>query len=273
MEPFVPERDGRIGNPAGGAQTGKAQPQIKEPPPARQKAGRNGSSMSKTIVVLLFIISALLLVMTFLQRNSINSLQQQFDDLQAKIDSTDESLSQSGTTLSLRIQQQGETLKGHESKLSEHFSEIDKLWAARKKINTSIGGVETQLEVLEKQLGGFDKKISEGTQAAKQAETNLAALRKEVLALKLAMDNLESRSDNATAKVSEVERSIKQWQSKTDQRLASLEEAIRAIDSFRRQMNNDMLNLRNSQGGSEDLSTIKRDIQLLKSQHPYLQNN
>src|SRR5690606_12569070 len=127
MEPFVPERDGRIGNPAGSAQTGKAQPQIKEPPPARQKAGRNGSSMSKTIVVLLFMISALLLVMTLLQRNSINSLQQQFDDLQAKIDSTDESLNQSGTTLSLRIQQQGETLKGHESKLSEHFSEIDKL--------------------------------------------------------------------------------------------------------------------------------------------------
>lgn len=286
MEPFVPERDGRIGKPsAGGASTPKAQAdfqqQPKPTPPAKTEGGK---SPSKLLVIALFAICALLLVMNLIQWSSIGSLQQQFDDLKAKIDSTDESLSHSGTTLSLRIQKQAEDIKSQENRVNEHFAEIDKLWAARKKINENIATVEASMASLDKKLGGYDQKISASTQAAKDAEASLkttaaklqgdlAALRKEVLDIKLSMDSVQSQGDKALAKATEVERSVKQWQARTDQRLAATEEAIRAIDSFRQQTNAELTRLRNSSGGSLDstleLEQIRDDIEFLKKQHPF----
>jgi len=235
----------------------------------------------KILVAILLVTSIALVGMNLMLVNSVATLQQQFDDLQGKIDSTDESLNQSGAALSVRLQQQGETLTAHEEKLATHFAEIDKLWAARKKVVDDMALVQEDAAALKSQVAAYDQKIAAGTVAAKDAEaavkaatgkldSDLANLRKEVLAIKLGMDELEGSARSALAKAGSVESSIVQWRSKTDQRLATTEQAIQAIDSFRRNMNSELLELKSSVGDSPELDQIQRDIQLLKNQHPYL---
>jgi len=235
----------------------------------------------KILVAILLVTSIALVGMNLMLVNSVATLQQQFDDLQGKIDSTDESLNQSGAALSVRLQQQGEALTAHEEKLATHFAEIDKLWAARKKVVDDMALVQKDAAALKSQVAAYDQKIAAGTVAAKDAEaavktatgkldSDLANLRKEVLAIKLGMDELEGSARSALAKAGSVESSIVQWRSKTDQRLATTEQAIQAIDSFRRNMNSELLELKSSVGDSPELDQIQRDIQLLKNQHPYL---
>ena len=79
---------------------------------------------------------------------------------------------------------------------------------------------------------------------ASKVQGDLASLRKEVLDLKLSVDTMQGDAAKALAKASELERSLKQWQTRTDQRLASNEEAILAIDAFRRSVNTELLSLR-----------------------------
>lgn len=253
MDPFIPERDGPMGKPAAPAAP-KPQPKIKEPPPPKVKAESSGGA-SKLITIVLFAMCGLLLAMNLLQAGKLSNLQERFDDLSSKINSTDESLNQSGAALSIRIQKQADALKAQDDKINLHFSEIDKLWAARNKVNQGVSGVEKKVDDLARQLASYDAKIASGVQSAKDVEASMQAanaklegdlgtLRKDLLSLKLNIDALETQA----AKTANLSNSVKQWQTTNNQRLANVEEAIRAIDSFRQHTNAELIKLRNAQG-------------------------
>lgn len=286
MEPFVPERDDSRSNTSGATR-----PSRKASTESLSETSKGGSA-GKPLVLILSVVSVVLLAAVIFQQTSLTSLQTQFDDLKSKIDTTDESLNQSGAALSIRIQNQAQKVKAQGEQIDTNFSEIDKLWAARKKINQNISAVETQISSLEKELEGFDAKIAAGVKSAKQAEENLKStagkmqgdlnsLRQEMLSIKLGLDGIETQAANAVAKATSLESAI----NKTNARIASNEEALRAIDSFRQYMSGEVTALKNNQGSgtntgyssgggvtAAEISKIREDIRLLKQQHPYLSN-
>jgi len=287
MEPFVPERDDSRNQPSG-----TSRPSRQAPPKGGSDKAKGGFS-GKPLVLVLAVVSIVLLAAVIFQQTSLSSLQAQFDDLKSKIDTTDESLNQSGAALSIRIQNQAQKVKSQGERIDTNFSEIDKLWAARKKINQNISTVETSISSLEKELSGFDAKIAAGVKSAKQAEENLKttaskmqgdlnSLRQEMLSIKLGLDGIETQAANAVAKATSLESAI----NKTNSRITENEEALRAIDSFRQYMSSEITALKSNQGSTAstgytssggsvtaaEISKIREEIRLLKQQHPYLSN-
>lgn len=279
MEPFVPERDERIGN------NNRPQPSPKQAPPPPVKHAGMGMT-GKIILFLLLLLTLGLGGALIIQNLALNDVRSQFNQLQERVTSTDASLNETGTVFSDRLQQQGKSLEGVDQKLSQHFSEIDKLWAARKKINDSLATAEKTLSDLDGRLKtfasevkGIDQKIASSTKAAQDAESrmkaaasglekDLSAVRREVLDLKLSMEEMEGRVAEATSTAA----SLKQWQTRTDQRLANNEDAILAIDAFRLTVNSELNNLQRNAANTVNLDKIYRDIELLKDQHPYIKN-
>lgn len=248
MEPFVPERDERISaNRSNGPQP-KPQKKSREATYEPPKKTRAPNPLGKLATIALAFAFLALLALFALQHQNLASLQAQFSALQSKIDTTDESLNQSGAALGLRLQKQEEMLKGQDSKIRTHFSEIDKLWAARKKINESLSELDGKLSSVDKKLAGFDKTIASTVNENKTLATKLRgdveALRREVLSIKLGIEGIEAQNDKALAKVATLDTELRNWRAQTDKRLASTEEAIRAIDAFRRSTNAELLKLR-----------------------------
>lgn len=225
-EPFVPGKDERIGH--GELPKTAARPRSKEPSDNSKPAAAGG--VWKMLVIILLLAVAALSWTIYQQQRQQALLREQFDDLQYRISSTDESLSQSGAALSMK-------LKEHEKELKEHFSEIDKLWAARNVNKKAIADAENNISALKKQI------TSAATQA-KKAEQSAASASQAALAVRAELEEAANLSDSTLARLEDMERAIKQWQVEMNKRVAGNEEAIRAIDSFRRRTNTEIQQLR-----------------------------
>ncbi len=228
-EPFVPGKDERIGHretpkPASPKATYAAAPQSGEPQSA------SVGVLWKMLVVILLLGIGGLGWLVYQQEQRQAALQGQFDDLQYRLSSTDESLSQSGATIGMKLQDHDKTLK-------KHFSEIDKLWAARNVNKKGIDTANKERESLKKQLA------SVGSQA-KKAERNVASASQAALAVRAELEEVETLSDATLSRLDAMERSLKQWQIEMNKRVAGNEEAINAIDSFRRQTNREIQQIR-----------------------------
>lgn len=228
-EPLVPEQDERIGHseqpqaPVGKTLYREADSDNVKP------SGGVGFLWKMLMLVLLLGIAGLgWLVYQQEQRQLI--LRQQFDDLQNQLSSTDESLSQSGAALSMK-------LKEHERQLKEHFAEIDKLWAARNANKKAIADLEGAGASLKKQLSAVSDQ-------AKKAEGAVANASQAALAVRAELEEIEGLADGTLSRVEAMENALKQWQVEMNRRVSGNEEAIRAIDSFRRHTNGELQQLK-----------------------------
>lgn len=233
MEPIVPERGERIGK--------RDAPQSRTPPPKQKSPAPSGKSPSgafvKSLLFVILIAYGGLGFVVYQQNLRLAGLSQQFNELQGKISSTDESLSQSGAALSVRIKDLGETLKAHEQKLELHFSEIDKLWAARNSNKKAVEDSEKAVDALKKELASTKKSLDSAIAEARQAKTAVLGSQAEVA-------EVADRINGILAQVQQSEKAMKQWQVKTNDRLGNTEEAIRAIDAFRISVNQQLLALK-----------------------------
>lgn len=255
LDPIVPESDERIGR---GRPMAPNRSQVSSSGAAGTKKGRGRSNNSRSapkngmwfwkFLVLLLMIGLGGLGYFFVeQTEQFSTLQGRFNELEAKIVSTDESLNESGTALAVKLKDQGVTL-------DKHWSEIKKLWGVsndrnRKNIEAQEKTLATQSKTIKNLQGSMSarkKEVSSLTGKLDKTSKSLDTVVNASLAAKLELNDLVVQSQQVTDKTSKLEISLDGLKQNLNARVADNEEAINAIDAYRLQVN--------------------RDIQLLKQQ-------
>jgi hypothetical protein len=259
LDPIVPESDERIGRGRAGsskqADVGSTGSRKSEKPHySNSSASKAGAPGVKSIgLIWKFLVLILMCGLGGLgyffveQTERLSQLQGRFDELEAKIVSTDESLNESGTALAVKLKDQGETL-------DKHWSEIKKLWGVshdrnRKKIEAqekTLAAQSKTVKNLQASMSARKKEITTLTGKVDKASQSMETVVNSSLAAKLEMNDLVGQSQQINDQVNNLEKSFESLKQNLNTRVADNEEAINAIDAYRLQVN--------------------RDIQLLKQQ-------
>ncbi len=207
---------------------------------ARVDKPKTGGSLLIVLVILLAVGLAGLGWFAWQQSQAQAVLQQRFDELAGKIESTDESLNQSGAALSVK-------LLDHSKQLETQWSEIKKLWGVTNDRN-------------KKAIEALQLAIAESDKAAQKLTKNLATLADADKKLSGKISELGSSSLAATARIDAVAervdqldgaqqrlRQVEERQRSLESRLKTNETAIESIDAFRRQTNQTLNTLRQAQ--------------------------
>ena len=234
MEPFIAEQEERISNTSNrnGAQ------------------GKSYALMMVMMVVVMLIISGALVAMLFFQKQSFDALQANFQTLQSKLENP-EAVSDSAD----------DPAPVEEApKKIQTLDEIPDTAILERKISSlekTLGTLRTDINAVDKKVasGASSGSVSADTRALSSSiskvEKGLDALRRDFLAMKLSFSELE---DNSRA-----------WQADADRRLNSTEQAIMSLNDFRRRSSSNT-----GSADAQSLSRIYRELELLKQQHPYL---
>ncbi len=260
--PIVPERDGPPPKTRSGAASPVDEP--REPPPPRggksrrdkpPREPRGGGGMPW---LAMFCLVALVLVAGFAWQQSrvLADLNARFNQLSHRIESTDESLSQSGAALSLKIQEQ-------EEKLAEHWSEIRKLWGVsydtnRKAIaaNTqsidqmkaSLNTLQANLKQVQGSLAAMEKSIETASKQAADANQSVNTIRGNTLAASVQLDELREQVSRLSQTLATTNNGVNQLRNDLTRRVADNEQALKAMDSYRAQINQQLNQLRQQIG-------------------------
>jgi len=259
LDPIVPESDERIGRgragsskQAGVGSTGSRKSE--KPHYSNSSASKAGAPGVKSIgLIWKFLVLILMCGLGGLgyffieQTERLSQLQGRFDELEAKIVSTDESLNESGTALAVKLKDQGETL-------DKHWSEIKKLWGVshdrnRKKIEAqekTLAAQSNTVKNLQASMSARKKEITTLTGKVDKASQSMETVVNSSLAANLEMNDLVGQSQQINDQVNNLEKNFESLKQNLNTRVADNEEAINAIDAYRLQVN--------------------RDIQLLKQQ-------
>ena len=241
MEPIVPERDERIGSRSD-SRPRSERPQNKSGNRAPQRSASGGGFWKLLVLVVLLAVVAVGYY-AYQQSQKLSTLQASFDELQGKLASTDESLSQSGAALSIK-------LKDHDAELKKHWSEIRKLWGVSNDRNKqSIAANVKSIKELKNSAAARQKEVkavnSQLADIRKSIDTVTSASLSSRLEVEEAMDSMQGLVD----RLNRLDASLKQWQTKLNSRVSENEEAIEAIDAYRRRVNQDLLQLKQQLGG------------------------
>ncbi|MDC0403625.1 hypothetical protein OAM26_01140 [Porticoccaceae bacterium] len=221
VEPIVASRD----------EIGIAPSQQRRPPPASGN-GRGSSGLLWLLLVLVVALGGA----AIWQYQTYQQLLSRFEQVENKLSSTDESLSQNGAALQIKIQEQAETL-------DTHWSEIRKLWGVSNDRNKdNIAANRKDIDFLaakradfDKQLSGFSKQIKEQQKNIAQSGVNGLAIAADLERLNADLSKLGSALENLQSKFTAV-----------DEQFNNHAEAIAAFDSYRRQTNQRLLKLESS---------------------------
>ncbi len=243
QEPFIARRDESAPLQAGlPAQKKKPRPPI-SPPAGEPK--KLGFIVLCFIVVLLSVCLAALSVFSWRQSQSQQYLQQRFDDLTGHLESSDESVAQSGAALAIKLSKQEEALV-------THWSEIKKLWGVTNDRNKKA------IKALQLADGTAKKGLKKTQQALASLQSDLSSVRTRLKTTQAEVKKVGSASLVASAQTDDFHRQLKSLASKLkafdseaaslqklieknrqshSQRLAEFEQAVKSIDAFRRQTN------------------------------------
>lgn len=261
FDPIVPERDGPA--PKASAPSFTADDNVEKPgnrsgkgaPP--QKSSPTTASGSQWPLLLCLVALVAIGAFSWYQSRVLEDLNTRFSQLSARIESTDESLNESGTTLSLKIKEQGE-------KLDEHWGEIRKLWGVsydtnRKAIaentksieqqKTSIANIQASLKKTESSLAGFQQSIDAVKKQAEAADQSVSTMRSSSLGISAQLDELNEQVEAMSGRVSRTDSTVKQINADLTRRIAENEKSLRALDTYRAQVNQQLSQLRQQVGG------------------------
>ncbi len=238
--PFVAERGDRL----------DTHEKLDEKPDYQQRTGRKDDSSAPggggTSGGVKLMITVLLLALLGLggfawqQSKAQAALVARFDELAAKIEFTDESLNQSGTALSVQ-------LKGQAEQLEKHWSEIKKLWVVSNERNRqAISDLQTTTEKQEQAAKKLEQSVAAQKVKVEQALAKVSDVSSGSLALTAQLEELQNRLQAGLNKIVALEKSSQQLQATLQSRVANNEEAIRSIDAFRRQTNQQLEEIRRS---------------------------
>lgn len=232
FEPLYAEPDER----PGGRASGRA-------PAARQPRGGGGGWRLLALVALLA--AAGLGWFSWQQQQGLEELDRQFTELRARLDSTGETLSESGASLASRLEAQ-------DAKLDTHWSEIKKLWGVANDRNRSaieeqgkgLTALEGELKRLEQDLKGARASAREAAEAAAAAKSQVAglaagveALKRERLAESAALEELQGQVRQARTGVGALEGQVRELRDSVARSSAENRKALASIDTFRRETN------------------------------------
>jgi len=242
-EPFIARRD----EPA----------PLRADPPAQKKKPRPASPQPVVkprkfgFIVLCFLVGLLSLSLAALsafswrQSQSQLYLQQRFDDLANRLESSDESVAQSGAALAIKLSKQEETL-------ATHWSEIKKLWGVTNDRNKKA------IKALQLADGNAKKGLKKTQQSLASLQADLSSVRTRLKTTQAEVKKVSGASLVASAQTDDFHRQLKSLESKLkafdseaaslqklieknrqgqSRRLAELEQAVKSMDAFRKQTN------------------------------------
>ena len=174
---------------------------------------------------------------TSLQTNH-RALQQRFDDLESRLSSTDESVTQSGAAMQVKLSR-------HQEELQKHWSEIKKLWGVSNDINKGkISKNQTDIVFLAQKRVSVEQSVADLDAGLVLEKKRIGAVSSNYLEMSGDVADLfvkfralqDSRSQMSKA-TSSIERQLK-----------SHSEAIESMDGFRRQTNQKLYKLEQRSG-------------------------
>lgn len=194
-------------------------------------------SAGSLLTPLLAIVVLASLGLIWKQSVEISQLRQQTDALNNLLKSTDESLSQSGSALSLKIREQGEAL-------DTHWTEIKKLWGVSNDKNRKA--IEENRKLVEQ----AQTTAKSQQQAIDRVKNSVTGLEKQLKSMSGSIDNLSSNALSLSAQMEELQtktgaiQSVDKQISALSARVSDAEAGIRAMDSYRSQINQQLQQIR-----------------------------
>lgn len=233
-EPIVARRDGDFTDaPEKGYQATFASVDAPE--------SRRGGGVTWFVIVLLMLSLAGLAWFSWQQSQQQALLQKRFDTLAAKIDSTDQSLSQSGAALSVKLSDQ-------QKELNKHWSEIKKLWGvANDRNKKSITSLESSVAAANQANKQLQKNLDSLQSRQARAAATLEELRSSVLVAGARVDEVAERVETARAGQQRLAQDVEQKLQGLESRLRASEKNMESVDAFRRQTNQTLEALRSGQ--------------------------
>ncbi len=243
QEPFIARRDESAPSRAG-LTAKKKNPRPTDPQPAAAEK-KLGFIVLCFIVALLSVCLTALSVFSWRQGQSQQYLLQRFEDLGGRLESSDESIAQSGAVLAMKISKQEETL-------ATHWSEIKKLWGvtndrnkkAIKALQLADGATKKGLKKTQQALASLRADLGSVQTSLKAVQADVKKVNSASLVASAQTDDfhrqltsLESKLKAVDSETASLQKLIEKNRQSQSLRLAEFEQAVKSIDAFRRQTN------------------------------------
>lgn len=238
MDPIVPTRDDYSARRPP-ADKKAARPSGPKPPASGGSKTSGGNGFWKLMTAISLLAVGGLGAFSWQQQKVVADLNQRFESLSSRIESTDESLNQSGAALSIKI-------KDHTEALDKHWSEIKKLWGVS--FDTNRKAIADNKEATAAQEAALKK----AEQTVKALQTKVTAVEKSfdtvrgsALALTAQAEEQQNRLQQLGDSLTRLEKSVQQWQGTVNSKLTENEGAF---DAYRRQINQQLTQIRQQLG-------------------------
>lgn len=179
------------------------------------------------------------------QQQRLQELSDRFAELRTNLDSTGETLNESGATLGAQLKEQNATL-------DTHWAEIKKLWALSNDRNRpaieeqgkKLARLESELKKQQQELSRASASAREASEAATAVKAQMAsvaasveAVKREGLADSAALDEMKSQVAQARNGVGRLDEQVRSVRESVASSTAENRRAQASIDSFRRETN------------------------------------
>lgn len=130
--------------------------------------------------------------------------------------------------------------------IQEHFSEIDKLWAARNALRQEVGQLTTDVTALKTASTELQATVGEHETVLKQTVAQIQARIDEINRNFAGMDDLGTQLTTLNADLNRTKTAMQTVQDDVEQRVSAMEQDIESINVYRLQTNQTLTNLQNS---------------------------
>ena len=217
INPIIAEREDMIGRPNSGPASARKSDRVRD-----TTSGLSGGWKFLIWLALLGLIGASGLAWLEYQHlvGKHQSLLQRFDALESRLSSTDESVTQSGAALQIKISRQGDDL-------AKHWSEIKKLWGVTNDINKGkIDKNRADVAFLSSQLIPLQAAVKKDNKIIDSLGESYFGFSAD---LDAANEHLRTYADGLN--------SIQKSLATTEAQIKNNAEAVESMEAFRRQIN------------------------------------
>jgi len=232
INPIVAERDDMIGrspsNTKNDSSAGKD---------SSQSVSAGMSAVWKSVVLIAFLGCASITLFGWQQYQSFSTLQERFDRLDSRLNNTDESVNQSGAAMQVNIGK-------HSDELKKHWSEIRKLWGVTNDKNKGkISKNAKDIAFLASKRNALEASLKDLQATVEKDRKKFDAVSENYFGLSADMDAVNESLRSYSVALNKVQASLK----RQERQLQNNIEAIASMDAFRRQINQKVLTLEQSE--------------------------
>ncbi len=197
----------------------------------RVVSGGNGGGVWKLLVLALALGLGAVGWFAWQQSLQHRALTERFEGLASRINSTDESLNQSGTVMSLRIKEQS-------TELEKHWSEIRKLWAvANDRNRKALDKHQATLAEHKRVLKKVESSVASATKSMAGLVAKVDTAQGDALAVSAQFDDLRGELHGIRSSIDKADKQVQLLHDTVANNRIEHEKAMTSVDSFRRQTN------------------------------------